>query len=245
MSKPLTRKDQEKLLSFKPQILDPTSKYPKPYNGQRLPSLKTRLQRMRITFSRSKIHPKIQTQNLSSSYLMERLDSALTSLGLDFSYPLKIPGLDLQQIYPNLVSSHLSLLEINLHLSVARLDLVYLFPDQGETQVQIYKVSKSDPRLVPLATQLGKTQLLIWMTATVAKPIPHPIQIWKHQKNPKMSHHLTPTKGSWSSRKYSPQIQSPQAKNLTQKKIESREKPTKPTIPQIKRKKFWQNGKNS
>ena len=38
MSKPLTKGDREKLLSFKPQILDPTSRYPKPYNGQRLPS---------------------------------------------------------------------------------------------------------------------------------------------------------------------------------------------------------------
>ena len=116
---------------------------------------------------------------------------------------------------------------------------------KGETQVQIYKVSKPDPRLVPLATHLGKTQLLIRMTATVEKSIPHRIRIWKHQKNPKMNHQLTPTKGSWSSRKNSPQIQQPQAKNLTQKRIESREKPTEPTIPQIKRKKFWQNGKNS
>ena len=152
MSKPLTRKDQEKLLSFKPQILDPTSKYPKPYNGQRLPSLKIGLQRMRITLSKSKIHPRIQTQILSSSYPIERLDSALTSLGFDFPQPLKILGLDLQQIYPNLVSSHLSHLEIDLHPSVALPDLVYLSPDPGEIQVQNSKVSKPNPRLVPLAT---------------------------------------------------------------------------------------------
>ena len=100
MPKPLTREDREKQLSFKPQILDPTSRYPKPFNGQRLPSQKIALQRMRINLSRSRIHPKIQTQILSSSYPMVRLDSTLTNLGFDFPHPLMIPGLDPQQIYP-------------------------------------------------------------------------------------------------------------------------------------------------
>ena len=63
---------------------------------------------------------------------MVRLDSVLTSLDSDFPHPLMIPGLDLQLIYPNLVSSHLSLLRIDLHPSVALLDLVHLSPDPGE-----------------------------------------------------------------------------------------------------------------
>ena len=196
MSKPLTRKDQEKLFSFKPLILDPTSRYPKPYNGQRLPSQKIGLQRRRITLSRSKIHPSIQTQILSSSYPMVWLDSALTNLRFDFPHSLKTPGLDLQQIYPNLVSSHLSPLEIDLHPSVALPDLVYLSSDQGEIQVQNSKVSKLDPRLVPLATQPDKTQLLIKMTTTVERPLLHPIRIQKHMKNLKMSHQLILTKDS-------------------------------------------------
>ena len=200
---------------------------------------------MRITFSRSKTHPRIQTQILSNSYPMERLDLALTNLGFDFPQPLKIPSLDPQQIYPNLVSSHLSLLEIDLRPSVALPDLVYLSPDKGEIWVQNSNVSKPNPRLVPLATQLDKNQLLITMKTTVRKHIPLPIQIWKHPKNLKMDHQLILTKDSQSSRKNSPLIQQPQAKNLTQRKIESREKPIEPTIPQIKRKKFLQNRKSS
>ena len=62
---------------------------------------------------------------------MVRLDLALTSLGIDFPHLLMIPGLDLQQIYPNL-SSYLSLLVIDLHPSVALPNLVYLSPDQGK-----------------------------------------------------------------------------------------------------------------
>ena len=45
---------------------------------------------------------------------------------------MKIPSLDPQLIYPNLVGSHLSLLEIDLHPSVARPDLEHLSSDQGE-----------------------------------------------------------------------------------------------------------------
>ena len=195
MPKPLTREDREKQLSFKPQILDPTSRYPKPFNGQRLPSQKIALQRMRINLSRSRIHPKIQTQILSSSYPMVRLDLALTSLGIDFPHLLMIPGLDLQQIYPNL-SSYLSLLVIDLHPSVALPNLVYLSPDQGKIQVQNSKVSKLNPRLVPLATQPNKIQLLIKTTTTAEKPLLHPIRIQKHTKNLRMSHQLILTKDS-------------------------------------------------
>ena len=179
MPKPLTREDREKQLSFKPQILDPTSRSPIPYNGQRFPFEKIGLQKMRITLSRSRIHPRIQTQILSSSYPMVRLDLALTSLGIDFPHLLMIPGLDLQQIYPNL-SSYLSLLVINLHPSVAHPDLLYLSPNQGEIQVLTSKELEPNPRLAPLATQPDKTHLLIKNTTTVEKPILHPIQIWKH-----------------------------------------------------------------
>ena len=196
MPKPLTKGEQEKQLSFKPQILDPTSRYPKPFNGQRLPSQKTGLLRMRITLSRSKIHPGIQTQILSSSQPMVRLDLVLTSLGFDFPQPLMIPGLDPQQIYPYLVSSHLSLLVINLHPSVALPNLMYLSPDPGEIQVQNSKVSKLNLRLVPFATQLDKSQLLIKKTTTVEKPLLHPIRIQKPQKNLKMCHQLILTKDS-------------------------------------------------
>ena len=210
MPKPLTKGDQERQLSFKPQILDPTSSYPKPFNGQRLPSQKIGLQRMRTILSKSKIHPKIQTQILSSSYSMVWLDSALTSLGFDFPHPLMIPGLDLQQIYPNPVilgldpqqiypnpiSSHLSFLEIDLHPSVALPDLVYLSPDQREIQVQNSKVSKPNLRLVPLATQPDKSQLLIKMTTTVEKPLLHPIRVQKLMKNLKVCHQLILTKDS-------------------------------------------------
>ena len=151
---------------------------------------------MRITLSRSRIHPKIQTQILSSSYPMVRLDLALTSLGFDFPQPLMIPGLDPQQIYPYLVSSHLSLLVINLHPSVALPNLMYLSPDPGEIQVQNSKVSKLNLRLVPFATQLDKSQLLIKKTTTVEKPLLHPIRIQKPQKNQKMCHQLILTKDS-------------------------------------------------
>ena len=196
MPKPLTKGEQEKQLSFKPQILDPTSRYPKPFNGQRLPSQKIGLQRMRITLSRSRIHPKIQTQILSSNYPMVRLDLASTSLDFNFPHPLMIPGLDPQLIYPNLVSSHLSLLEVDLHPSVALPDLVNLSPDQGKIQVQNSKVSKPDLRLVPLATQPDKNQLLIKRTTTTEKPILHPIRIQKPTMNLKMSHQLILTKDS-------------------------------------------------
>ena len=196
MSKPLIKEDPERQLSFKPQIPDPTSRYPKPFNGRRLPSQKIGLQRMRITLSRSRIHPRIQTQILSSSYPMVRLDLALTSLGIDFPHLLMIPGLDLQQIYPNLVSSPLSFLEIDLHPSVALPDLVHLSPDQGKIQVQNSKVSKPDPILAPLATQPDKSQLLIKKTTTAEKPLLHPIRIQKHMKNLKMSHQLILTKDS-------------------------------------------------
>ena len=195
MSKPLIKEDPERQLSFKPQIPDPTSRYPKPFNGRRLPSQKIGLQRMRITLSRSRIHPRIQTQILSSSYPMVRLDLALTSLGIDFPHLLMIPGLDLQQIYPNL-SSYLSLLVIDLHPSVALPNLVYLSPDQGKIQVQNSKVSKLNPRLVPLATQPNKIQLLIKTTTTAEKPLLHPIRIQKHTKNLRMSHQLILTKDS-------------------------------------------------
>ena len=195
MSKPLIKEDPERQLSFKPQIPDPTSRYPKPFNGRRLPSQKIGLQRMRITLSRSRIHPRIQTQILSSSYPMVRLDLALTSLGIDFPHLLMIPGLDLQQIYPNL-SSYLSLLVIDLHPSVALPNLVYLSPDQGKIQVQNSKVSKLDPRLVPLATQPNKIKLLIKTTTTAEKPLLHPIRIQKHTKNLRMSHQLILTKDS-------------------------------------------------
>ena len=195
MSKPLIKEDPERQLSFKPQIPDPTSRYPKPFNGWRLPSQKIGLQRMRITLSRSRIHPRIQTQILSSSYPMVRLDLALTSLGIDFPQLLMIPGLDLQQIYPNL-SSYLSLLVIDLHPNVALPNLVYLSPDQGKIQVQNSKVSKLDPRLVPLATQPNKIQLLIKTTTTVEKPLLHPIRIQKHTKNLRISHQLILTKDS-------------------------------------------------
>ena len=195
MSKPLIKEDPERQLSFKPQIPDPTSRYPKPFNGRSLPSQKIGLQRMRITLSRSRIHPRIQTQILSSSYLMVRLDLALTSLGFDFPHLLMIPGLDLQQIYPNL-SSYLSLLVIDLHPSVALPNLVYLSPNQGKIQVQNSKVSKLDPKLVPLATQPNKIQLLIKMTTTAEKSLLHPIRIQKHTKNLRMSHQLILTKDS-------------------------------------------------
>ena len=196
MSKPLTKGDPGKLLSFKPQILDPTSKYPKPYNGQRLPSQKIGLQRMRITLSRSKIHPRTQTQIFSSSYPMVRLDSVFTNLDSDFPHPLMIPGLDLHQIYPNLVSNPLSFLEIDLHPNVDLPNLMHLSPDQGKIQVQNSKVSKPDPMLAPLATQPDKSQLLIKKTTTAKKPLLHPIRIQKHMKNPKMSHQLILTKDS-------------------------------------------------
>ena len=196
MPKPLTREEQEKQLSFKPLILDPTSKYPKPFNGQRLPFQKIGVQRMRITISRSKIHPKIQTQILSNSYPMVRLDSVSTNLGFDFPHPLMTPGLDPQQIYPYLVSSRLSPLVIDLHPSVALQDLVYLSLNPGEIQVQNSKVSKPNIRLVPLATQLDKSQLLIKTTTTVEKPLLHPIQIQKPQMNQKMCHQLILTKDS-------------------------------------------------
>ena len=196
MPKPLTKGDREKQLSFKPQILDPTSRYLKPFNGQRLPSQKIGLQRMRITLSRSKIQPGTQTQILSSNYPMVWLELALTSLGFDFPHPLMILGLDLQQIYPNPVSSHLSFLEIDLRPSVALPDLVYLSPDQGEIQVQNSKVSKPNPKLVPLATQPDKNQLLIKKTTTAEKPLLHPIQIQKPMKNQMMCHQLIPTKDS-------------------------------------------------
>ena len=177
MPKPLTREDREKQLSFKPQILDPTSRYPKPFNGQRLPSQKIALQRMRINLSRSRIHPKIQTQILSSSYPMVRFNLALTSPGFDFPHPLMTPSLDPQQIYPYPVSSRLSPLVIDLHPSVVLPDLVYLSPDPGEIQVQNSKVSKPNPKLVPLATQPDKNQLLIKRTTRAEKPLLHPIQI--------------------------------------------------------------------
>ena len=196
MFKPLIREDPERQLSFKPQILDPTSRYPKPFNGRRLPSQKIRLQKMRITFSRSRIHPRIQTQILSSSYPMVQLDLVLTSLGFNFPHPLMILGLDLHQIYPNLVNSPLSFLEIDLHPSVALPDLVHLSPDQGEIQVQNFKVSKLDPRLAPLATHPDKSQLLIKKTTIAEKPLLHPIRIQKHMKNLKMSHQLILTKDS-------------------------------------------------
>ena len=151
---------------------------------------------MRITLSRSRIHPKIQTQILSSNYPMVRLYLALTSRGFDFPHPLMILGLDLQQIYPNPVSSHLSFLEIDLRPSVALPDLVYLSPDQGEIQVQNSKVSKPNPKLVPLATQPDKNQLLIKKTTTAEKPLLHPIQIQKPMKNQMMCHQLIPTKDS-------------------------------------------------
>ena len=151
---------------------------------------------MRITLSRSRIHPKTQTQILSKSYLMVPLDLALTSLGFDFPHPLMILGLDPQQIYPYLVSSHLSLLVIDLHPSVALPDLVYLSLDLGEIQVQNSKVFKPNLRLVPLATQPDKSQLLIKRTTTAEKPLLHPIRIQKPQKNQKMCHQLILTKDS-------------------------------------------------
>ena len=196
MPKPLTREDREKQLSFKPQILDPTSRYPKPFNGQRLPSQKIGLQRMRINLSRSRIHPKIQTQILSSSYPMVRFNLALTSLGFDFPHPWMTLGLDPQYINPYLASSHISLLQIDLHPSVVLPDLVYLSPDQGKTQVQNFKVSKPNPRLVPLVTQPDKSQLLIKKATTAEEPLLHPIRIQKPLLNQKISHQLTLIKDS-------------------------------------------------
>ena len=196
MQEPLTKEDREKQLSFKPQILDPTSRYPKPFNGQRLPSHKIGLQRMRITLSRSRIQLGIQTQILSSSQPMVQLDSFSTSLGSDFPHPLMTLGLDPQQIYPYPASSHLSLLQIDLHHSVVLPDLVHLSPDQGKTQVQNSKVSKPNLRLVPLATQPNKSQLLIKKTTTAEKLLLHPIRIQKPQKNQKMCHQSTLTKDS-------------------------------------------------
>ena len=196
MPKPLTKGEEGKQLSFKPQILDPTSRYPKPFNGQRLPSQKTGLLRMRITLSRSKIHPGIQTQILSSSQPMVRLDLVLTSLGFNFPHPLMIPGLDPQLIYPYPVSSCLSPLVIDLHPSVALPDLVYLSPNPEEIQVQNSKVSKPNLRLVPLATQPNRSQLLIKRKTTAEKPLLHPIQIQKPQMNQKMCHQLILTKDS-------------------------------------------------
>ena len=193
MPKPLTREDREKQLSFKPQILDPTSRYPKPFNGQRLPSQKIGLQRMRITLSRSRIQPGIQTQILSSSQPMVRLDSVSTNLGSDFPHPLMTPGLDPQQIYPYPASSHLSLFVIDLLPSVALPDLVYLSLDPGETQVQNSKVSKPNLKLVPLATQPDKSQLLIKRITTAENSLLHPIRIQKPQK---MCHQSTLTKDS-------------------------------------------------
>ena len=196
MQEPLTKEDREKQPSFKPQILDPTSRYPKPFNGQRLPSQKIGLQRMRITLFRSRIQLGIQIQILSNSQPMVRLDSVLTSLGFDFLHPWMTPGLDPQQIYPYPASSHLSLLQIDLHPSVVLPDLVYLSPDQGETQVYNSKVSKPNPRLVPLVTQPDKSQLLIKKTTTVEEPLLHPIWIQKPRLNQKMSHQSTPIKDS-------------------------------------------------
>ena len=151
---------------------------------------------MRMTLSRARSHPKIQTQILSSNYPMVRLYLALTSRGFDFPHPLMIPGLDLHQILPNPVSSHQSLLKIDLHPSVALLDLMYLSPDLGEIQVQNSKVSKPNPRLVPLVTQPDKSQLLIKRTTTAEKSLLHPIRIQKPQKNLKMCHQLILTKDS-------------------------------------------------
>ena len=196
MPKPLTRGEQEKQLSSKPQILDPTSRYPKPFNGQRLPFQKIGLLRMRITFSRSRIQPGIQTQILSSSQPMVRLDSVSTNLGSDFPHPLMTPGLDPQQIYPYPASSHLSLFVIDLRPNVALPDLMYLSLDLGETQVQNSKVSKPNPRLVPLVTQPDKSQLLIKRTTIAEKPLLHPIRIQKPQKNQKICHQLILTKDS-------------------------------------------------
>ena len=196
MQEPLTREDRKKQLSFKPQILDPTSRYPKPSNGQRLPSQKIGLQRMRISLSRSRIQLGIQTQILSNSQPMVRLDSVLTSLGFDFLHPWITIGLDPQLIYPYPASSHLSLLQIDLHPSVVLPDLMYLSPDQGETQVQNSKVSKPNPRLVPLVTQPDKSQLLIKKTTTVEEPLVHPIRIQKPLLNQKMSHQSTLIKDS-------------------------------------------------
>ena len=192
MPKPLTREEQKKQLSS-PQILDPTSRYPKPFNGQRLPFQKIGLLRMRITFSRSRIQPGIQTQILSSSQPMVRLDSVSTNPGSDFPHPLMTPGLDPQQIYPYPASSHLSLFVIDLRPSVALPDLVYLSLDPGETQVQNSKVSKPNLKLVPLATQPDKSQLLIKRITTAEKPLLHPIRIQKPQK---MCHQSTLTKDS-------------------------------------------------
>ena len=195
MPKPLTREEQKKQLSS-PQILDPTSRYPKPFNGQRLPSQKIGLQRMRITLSRSRIQLGIQTQILSNSQPMVRLDSVSTNLGSDFPHPWMTLDLDPQQIYPYPASSHLSLFVIDLRPSVALLDLVYLSPNLGEIQVLNSKVSKPNPRLVPFATQLDKSQLLIKKTTTVEKPFLYPIRIQKPQMNQKMRHQLIPTKDS-------------------------------------------------
>ena len=196
MPKPLTRGEQEKQLSSKPQILDPTSRYPKPFNGQRLPFQKIGLLRMRITLSRSRVQPGIQTQILSSSQPMVRLDSVSTNPGSDFPHPLMTPGLDPQQIYPYPASSHLSHLQIDLHPNVVLPNLVYLSLDPGEIQVQNSKVSKPNLRLVPLATQPNKSQLLIKKTTTAEKPLLHPIWIQKPQKNQKMRHQLILTKDS-------------------------------------------------
>ena len=193
MPKPLTRGEQEKQLSSKPQILDPTSRYPKPFNGQRLPFQKIGLLRMRITLSRSRVQPGIQTQILSSSQPMVRLDSVSTNPGSDFPHPLMTPGLDPQQIYPYPASSHLSLFVIDLLPSVALPDLVYLSLDPGETQVQNSKVSKPNLKLVPLATQPDKSQLLIKRITTAENPLLHPIRIQKPQK---MCHQSTLTKDS-------------------------------------------------
>ena len=161
---------------------------------------------MRISLSRSRIQPGIQTQILSSSQSMVRSDSVSTNLDSVFPHPMMIPGLDPQLIYPYLTSSHLSLLQIDLHPSVVLPDLVYLSPDQGETQVQNSKVSKPNPRLVPLVIQLDKSQLLIRKTTTTEKSLLHPIRIQKPLLNQKMSHQSTLTKDSRPSRKSSPLI---------------------------------------
>ena len=206
MQEPLTKADREKQLSSRPQILDPTSRYPKPFNGQRSPSQKIGLQRMRISLSRSRIQLGIQTQILSSSQPMVRLDSVSTNLVSVFPHPVMILGLDPQLIYPYPTSSHLSLLQIDLHPSVVLLDPVYLSPDQGETQVQNSKVSKPNPRLVPLVIHPGKSQLLIKKTTTAEEPLLHPIRIQKPLLNQKISHQSTLTKDSRPSRKSSPLI---------------------------------------
>ena len=146
---------------------------------------------MRISLSRSRIQLGIQTQILSNSQPMVRLDSVLTSLGFDFLHPWMTIGLDPQLIYPYPASSHLSFLQIDLYPSVVLPDLVYLSLDQGETQVQNSKVSKPNPRLVPLVTQPDKSQLLIKKTTTVEEPLFHPIRIQKPLLNQKMSHQST------------------------------------------------------